>query len=84
MDKLPYPVVLVKARDWNIHPDTYCPVEESFDVAVGWAVGFLLEETKEKLVIAFEYFEDSKHVRGVHVYPKETVVMKRVLRGPDE
>jgi len=79
MNKPPYPIVLVRARDWNGYANV-ASASDTFEVAVGWAVGFLLEETAEKVVIAFEYFEKDKTVRGVTVFPRETILYKKLKR----
>lgn len=78
MEKLKYPIIVLLARDWNLYKDQY-PVDEKFEVSVGWISGFLVKETDDTYVISAEYFADEETVRYTQAIPKETVTFHRVF-----
>lgn len=45
-----------------------------FDYSVMEIVGFLVEEDKDKIVLAHQWFEDSQEVRHTTVIPKECIM----------
>jgi len=69
----PYPLVAVYSRDWGMD-NAVRDVGANFTPAVGWAVGWLIKETKDSLSIAMEYFAEDTSVRHVQTYPRETIV----------
>ena len=85
-DKLPYPLVIIRARDWAVYDSTYVinPDDEDWSVTDGWMVGFLIKEQKDSVVIAFEVFPGRplmpNKMRHVQVVPKETILYKKVIK----
>lgn len=81
--KQPYPLIIIKARDWAIWSDLYrIDEKENWDVEVGWMVGWLIKEQKDSIVLAFEVFEGGSYnkMRHVQVVPKETILFKKVIK----
>jgi len=80
-----YPLVIVCARDWQLYSDQRT-IDENFDTAIGWVVGFLISEDDKKMVIASNYFQESPiaTVRETTVIPKETIILKRKIKFEGE
>lgn len=81
-----YPFAIVYAKDWSM--DTLLLTEKEvkkLKIAQGWIIGWLVEETKEVIKLAHEYFDDSEEdeFRYISVIPKETIIFKKIINQGD-
>jgi len=81
-----YPVIIIYARDWGM--DTVLMTKKEvkrLKVPQGWLVGWLVDETKEAIKLAHEYFDDSDEYefRYVSTIPKETIIYKKIISEGD-
>ena len=76
-----FPLIVLYARDWSMYEEIH-KCTDSFTIARGWIAGWLIQETKDSYIIAFENFDDDNkmQVRHTDVIPKETVLYKKIVR----
>lgn len=67
-----FPVVMVCAKDWTLYNEQKS-IYDKFEISIGYLIGFLIQEDKEKIVLAANYFEDGQ-VRETTVVPKEAII----------
>ena len=74
-DKLPYPVVAIKAVDWSAFDDENLKVSEigSCHLSGAWIVGFRVYEDDKKLMLAREYYIEDQQCCAVIVISKITI-----------
>lgn len=70
-------IVVVEWRDSRMYLEQ-CPVDSEWEACVITSVGHLVEDTKERVVLAGDHLDED--VRRVIVIPRENVVsMKEML-----
>ena len=79
-----YPLVFIYARDWGIRTESHTMSEarKSFEIPKGWLVGWLIEDGKDVIKLAHEYFEElngEDEFRYISIIPKETVIHKKII-----
>lgn len=81
-----YPLAIIYARDWGMTSALLTLNEAKKEkICKGWLVGWLIEETKEVIKIAHEYFDDSDEheFRYISIIPKETIIFKKIILPGD-
>ena len=73
-----YPIVHVKANDWNLYDGQY-DSDYDFSFAPMEVCGFLVYEDMKKIVIALEYQTESDEFRSVVSIPRECITEMRFL-----
>ena len=70
-------ILKVKWRDSKMYI-TQCSREDEFEVCEIISIGVLVEENKDKIVLAGDLVDDD--IRRVIVIPKENIIKKEILK----
>lgn len=75
--------VIIYARDWqHWDKEQYVSEVKDFKPAYAWMAGSLMEDKKDCLVIAFEYFKecpDGPSIRHINCIPKENILYVKII-----
>jgi hypothetical protein len=78
------PFVILYARDWYIwNKEQYVSETRDFEPAYAWIAGNLMQDKKDCVVVALEYFKtctDGPSVRNTLAIPKESIVFMKILK----
>ena len=83
--KIPYPIIIIKAVDWTIYED-YCSVMNTVtdsQTTKGWICGFLIGSSEKNIIIGWEIFENEKELPTVRrriTIPKSNILYKKIIR----
>jgi len=77
-EKIEYPLVKVYWSDSNRWDRQY-DVKFDFEITRIISIGYLIQEDKEKIVIARDCFPVEKEVRGVISIPKVNIISRELI-----